>query len=64
MRIIGIIFNFIYIRDARLLINIPRQHFLAHDFLAQEVLAHLQNSVSIESHHRTIEFRVIIYAEL
>ena len=46
-------FNFIYIRDARLLINIPPQHFLAQDFLAQDVLAHLQNLVSIESHHRT-----------
>ena len=38
-----------YIRDARLLTNIPCQYFLAQDFLAQEVLAHLQNSVSIES---------------
>jgi 4'-phosphopantetheinyl transferase EntD len=43
----------LYIRDARLLTNIPRQHFLAQDFLAQEVLADLQNSVSIESCYRT-----------
>ena len=42
-------FNFIYIRDVRLLTNIPRQHFLA-----QEVLAHLQNLVSTESRHRTL----------
>jgi hypothetical protein len=44
-------FNFIYIRDARLVTNIPRQHFLVQDFLGQEILAHLQNSVSIESRH-------------
>jgi len=53
IQINGIMFNFIYIRDARLLTNIPRQHFLAQDFLAQDVLVHLQNLLSIESRHRT-----------
>jgi hypothetical protein len=48
IQINGIMLNFIYIRDVTLLTNIPRPHFLA-----QEVLAHLQNSVSIKSHHRT-----------
>jgi hypothetical protein len=42
------VFNFIYIRGARLLTNIPLQHFVAQKILAHvhEVLAQLLNSLS------------------